>query len=59
MLTKNDIMHRKGYLVKNRVLEGEENSTSMPPDQKVNKAEYIYISRNIGYLQGCFRFELF
>jgi hypothetical protein len=48
MLTKNDVIQGAGYLGKNGITWDQANSTGMPPDRKVNKAEELtYISTNI------------
>ncbi len=36
---KNNVIEGAGWLVQNDITWGQANSTGMPPDQKVNKAE--------------------
>jgi hypothetical protein len=50
MLTKHDVIHGAGWQGQNDINWGQTSRTSMPPDQKVSKAEYITnISINIDY----------
>jgi hypothetical protein len=48
LCNKSDIIQGAGYLGKNDVIWGQANSTSITPEQKVNKAAKVtYLSVNI------------